>query len=78
MCLLTYTGNYCTYTFIYSDIDECSEGTDVCTQTCTNTIGSFICGCNYGYILYDDGFTCLGMPNLYIAFNHTFLATISV
>ena len=51
--------HYCTYTFIYPDIDECSD--DVCTQTCTNTNGSFTCGCNRGYLLDIDGFTCNGM-----------------
>ena len=60
MCLWIYTSILLYIHFIYSDIDECSEGTDVCTQTCTNTIGSFICGCNNGYLLDDDGFTCLG------------------
>ena len=57
MCLWAYTN---TYTFIYLDIDECSDGTDDCTQTCTNTDGSFICGCNSGYLLNTDGFTCNG------------------
>ena len=51
---------YCTYTFIYPDIDECSDGTHVCTETCTNTDGSFTCGCNSGCLLDDDGFTCHG------------------
>ena len=49
---------YYTYTFIYPDIDECSNGTDTCTQTCTDTHGSFTCGCNTGYELDTDGFTC--------------------
>ena len=46
--------------FIYPDIDECRDGTDDCTQTCTNTDGSFTCGCNTGYLLDTDGFTCNG------------------
>ena len=50
--------HYCT--FIYSDVDECSDGTHVCTQTCTNTNGSFICGCKSGYLLDTDEFTCNG------------------
>ena len=43
------------------DIDECSDGTHNCTQTCTNTVGSFTCGCSSGYELDVDGTTCNGM-----------------
>ena len=46
---------------MFSDIDECSEGTHNCFQICTNTDGSFICGCNSGYALDSDGVTCIGM-----------------
>ena len=42
------------------DIDECTNNTDNCTQTCTNTVGGFTCGCNEGYLLHDDGITCNG------------------
>ena len=44
-----------------ADIDECSDGTHNCSQTCTNTNGSFTCGCNSGYLLDIDGATCNGM-----------------
>ena len=57
------------YAFIvfHSDIDECSDGTHNCSQTCTNTNGSFTCGCNNGYLLDVDEFTCNGMyTNMYI------------
>ena len=63
MCLWAYT-SISLYTFIYPDIDECSAGTDDCTQTCTNTVGSFTCGCNSGYVLETDGFTCNGKHKL--------------
>ena len=43
-----------------TDIDECSDGTDSCDQTCTNTLGSYICTCGTGYRLADDGQTCNG------------------
>lgn len=42
------------------DIDECTEGTDGCNQTCINTIGSFTCSCGSGYRLSSDGQTCNG------------------
>ena len=43
-----------------SDIDECSEGTHNCSQICTDTDGSFMCGCNNGYRLDFDNVTCNG------------------
>jgi cysteine-rich repeat protein len=41
-----------------SDIDECAMGTDNCdaNATCTNTVGSFTCACDFGYT--GDGVTC--------------------
>ena len=44
-----------------ADINECSEGIDNCNQTCTNTEGSFTCGCDDGYLLYSDETTCNGI-----------------
>ena len=43
-----------------SDIDECITNRDNCQQTCTNTRGSFTCGCGSGYRLNSDGRTCRG------------------
>ena len=46
---------------LFSDIPECEKGLDNCSETCTNTIGSFTCGCHgKGYILAEDGTTCVG------------------
>lgn len=59
--------------FIFScaDIDECAFETDpVCSQTCTNTLGSFTCGCMTGYILRPDLRSCKalgGHPTLLFA-----------
>ena len=47
--------------FLNADIDECSDDTDNCNQTCTNTEGSFTCGCDDGYYLDSDETTCKGM-----------------
>ena len=43
-----------------ADVDECTLGTDNCTQVCTNSpAGSFTCSCDQpGYVLLGDGFTC--------------------
>ena len=49
------------YYFFVVDIDECEDDTDGCSQTCTNTQGSFTCGCNDGYVLNVDGTACDGM-----------------
>ena len=51
--------NSCYYTF-FSDIDECTESVDDCTQLCTNTPGGFNCSCSHTYTLSDDGRTCIG------------------
>ena len=45
-----------------SDIDECSEQSDDCVQNCKNVIGSYVCGCDEGYSLNDDGHSCDGKP----------------
>ena len=44
-----------------SDINECTIGTDNCDAhaVCANTVGSFTCTCQIGYI--GDGVTCSGM-----------------
>ena len=44
----------------FSDIDECSVGTDNCdtNAACTNAPGSFTCTCNQGYV--GNGVTCIG------------------
>ena len=49
------------YYFHNVDVDECGDDTDGCSQTCTNTEGSFTCGCTDGYELNVDGTTCDGM-----------------
>ena len=54
--------HFCIY-FPYPDIDECSDGTHNCSQTCNNTEGGFTCGCNNGYLLDSDEVTCNGMTD---------------
>ena len=45
---------------IILDIDECT-GSNPCDENanCNNTVGSFTCACNVGYV--GNGFNCLGM-----------------
>ena len=42
------------------DIDECSTNSHSCDvyAMCTNTVGSYACGCKAGFT--GDGFTCTG------------------
>jgi Coagulation Factor Xa inhibitory site len=43
------------------DIDECTAGDSLsgpCSQTCTNTRGSYKCGCVENFLLAEDRITC--------------------
>ena len=48
---------FCCYVL---DVDECSTNADIChaNSTCNNTIGSFMCHCNTGFI--SNGTYCQG------------------
>ena len=41
----------------YIDIDECEDNPDICGEnsSCENEIGSFICVCDSGYSMSDNG-----------------------
>ena len=52
-----YNNNYC---FPVLDINECSANNGECSQTCSNTNGSFVCSCMIGYTLSADNLTCNG------------------
>ena len=43
-----------------TDIDECALGISGCNQICTNTIGSYVCSCYFGYQIYSHNKTCIG------------------
>lgn len=40
------------------DVDECVTTPDVCDHSCMNSVGSYECSCNQGYILESDGHSC--------------------
>lgn len=43
------------------DIDECNETkVERCYHTCKNTIGSYHCFCNDGFMFASDKYTCIG------------------
>ena len=43
-----------------SDVNECEEENGGCEQICENTVGSYECSCNQGYLLAADDKTCTG------------------
>jgi len=45
--------------YIGVDINECEEYND-CHQICTNTIGSYYCSCDTGFMLSTDSRSCEG------------------
>ena len=48
--------------FLAADVDECADDPVPCTNgMCTNTIGSFFCTCNDGYIENGARTACIGM-----------------
>ena len=51
--------------WLSTDVNECATE-NPCVQTCVNTYGSFICRCDPGYELEDDGVRCSG-NELYLA-----------
>ena len=56
---LTHKDSYKHFLSFQLDNDECS--THNCSQICTNTVGTFICGCNIGFWLNNDKVSCNGM-----------------
>ena len=59
-----------TYISNHLDIDECSDGTHDCSQTCINTVGSFTCRCGNGYLLDTDEFSCNGKYKLVYLYDY--------
>ena len=56
------------YCFLLTDIDECSDDTHGCTFNCTNTNGSYVCSCDAGYQLNEDGLQCDGMASFNVVY----------
>ena len=56
--LKVFTVGECNIFHISADIDECSA--NICSHTCVNTEGGFLCSCPPGMMLANDGTTCVG------------------
>ncbi len=59
-----FSHHYYSSAYTGDDIDECT-GSNICHQVCTNTEGSFTCGCEAGYVLDSDGALCSGIIAYY-------------
>ena len=59
VCILS-LNNFLTI-YVFTDIDECADDTHLCDQICTNTVGSYTCACNLGYLLHYNGTSCHGI-----------------
>ena len=46
------------------DTDECTTVPNICSQECNNTIGSYNCSCEEGYVLESDGYNCTGKHSM--------------
>uniref|UniRef100_A0A915BIG2 Metalloendopeptidase n=2 Tax=Parascaris univalens TaxID=6257 RepID=A0A915BIG2_PARUN len=44
--------------YFITDLDECRKDKGGCQQLCINTIGSYRCECESGYVLADDAHNC--------------------
>ena len=65
---------YYYYYYYCADIDECATDQANCSQSCNNTIGSYQCSCNEGYVLDSDKHTCYGNGyNNIIVFHYIYL-----
>ena len=45
---------------LFLDIDECKVNNGGCQQRCVNTVGSYQCLCQAGFVLDEDARKCIG------------------
>ena len=44
---------------LVTDLNECGLEPRPCNHRCINTLGSYRCHCEQGYLLEEDGKTCI-------------------
>ena len=67
---ILYSCMYRTTLSLFNEVNECRNNNGGCDQICVNTVDSFECHCQLGYLLQSDGTTCEGIAKLSY---HTFL-----
>ena len=50
------------------DVNECQDGSSLCTHNCVNNAGSYTCNCRSGYRLHSNGYSCNGIPVLFAVY----------
>ena len=51
----------------FTDVNECEQPDNAgCSHTCTNTEGSYMCGCPVGLQLSNNQHTCVGERTIHI------------
>ena len=50
---------------MFPDLDECAIEKGGCVHSCNNTVGSYFCDCEPGYVLEADERSCAGMYSDY-------------
>ena len=45
---------------LIADVNECLVNNGNCEHRCVNTVGSYYCECNSGYMLESDKHNCKG------------------
>lgn len=55
---------------LFSDVDECEAIPGICENgKCVNSMGSFRCDCDKGYLYNEDASACEGkIPNTFLLF----------
>ena len=56
----TWSGPNICFLYPYLDINECLIDNGGCDHNCSNSVGSYSCSCNNGYLLNNNGYTCEG------------------
>lgn len=52
----------------FLDINECEMNISECDHYCNNTLGSYNCSCQLGFLLAMDNVTCIGEKELMVDF----------